>query len=277
MKKLTVFLLFFVLISFTFAGVEWKSKVTAIDENNHENEMTIHSYAQDGNVKVNYENVTNEKAGMYQSEGIDWLYRTKENTMYIINHEEKTVMPMEIDQMLQISKATAGVVKIEIKDYEVKHETLAPENILGYKCSHIKIITDYIMKVKITVFKKTFKVHEEKEIWGTKNIKGLEEISKSFINKEYKTGFEEMDKMIEEQTGLYEKVGFPLKTITFNQQKNKKGTKALGESTTTTEVIEFKTKPLDSSMFEVPEDYEVVKSPLAQDKEKKKVKLKDIF
>ena len=124
------------------------------------------------------------------------------------------------------------------------------------------------MKMKIAFIKTTMKIHEEKEIWATKNLPALKEINDAFLTKNYKTGIEDLDDMIQKEIAQQKKIGFPIKTIIHTIQKNKKG-KVKSETTTIMEVTKIKSKSFPASFFTIPEDYEELENPTA----KKKFKL----
>jgi hypothetical protein len=264
MKKiLSVTLLVLFMAVSTFAGVEWVSKITTSAEKGKDSEMTSHVYAQDGDVKQVFKNVSKDRRNVYIEDGY-WLYKGKEDMIYLVNDKEKTVTPLSLDALLQMTAVVGELVKIQISDHQVNTETLNPETIMGYPCSHVRITSDYTMKMKIAFIKKTFQVHEVKEIWASANVKYLNEISQAFLNKDFKTGFEELDKMIEKEMAQMKKMGFPLKTVTHNIQKGKKG-KVLSDTTTTMEVLEINSKSFPAAFFEIPKDYQMADSTMASD------------
>lgn len=159
------------------------------------------------------------------------------------------------------------MVKIQIKDHNIKTEVLGDETICGLPCNHVKVTTEYTMKVKIVFIKKTMKIHEVKEVWATHKMPGMDEINATYKEKDIRTGIEDLDEMIRKNMEQQKKLGFPLKVVTRNIQKNKKG-KAKGETITTMEVTEIKTKSFPKSYFEIPADYEEQAAPTAGGKPK---------
>ena len=57
------------------------------------------------------------------------------------------VIPM--DGLLQMTGMLGQMVKIEILDHKINTEPLADETLLDYPCNHLKITTDFTMKMKI--------------------------------------------------------------------------------------------------------------------------------
>ena len=114
--------------------------------------------------------------------------------------------------------------------------------------------------MKILIVKQTINVHEEKEIWGTSKIPGLDDINPGFLKKEFKTGIPDLDEMIQKDMEQQKKIGFPLKVITNTQHKDKKG-KVKDESTTVMTVTAIDAKDFPSSFFEIPANYDRVEGP----------------
>ncbi|MCK5058612.1 MAG: DUF4412 domain-containing protein [Candidatus Aminicenantes bacterium] len=255
MKKiLTVITLVCVFTLFSFAGIEWSVKTTSEGQKKGESKtFTAHVYAQAGNLKQVFEDVSN--ADDFHIKNGYWLFKSSEENIYIVNEKEKSYMEMSLDSLMQLTGFIGQLVKIEIRDHTITSEKLGSETIAGYKCKRLKLTTDYTMKMKIAFIKKTIKVHEVKEIWAVPNLKGFNELNKTFLNKDFKTGFPDLDELIKEQMEKQGKIGFPLKTITHNVQRSKKG-KVKSDTTTTMEVTGIKFTNFPKSFFEIPEGYQ---------------------
>jgi hypothetical protein len=260
MKKLPIFFvitLMFTLLS--YGGIQWHTTITIVGTGKGvNNEIKAVTYAQGGNVKQVFEGVSNENPFYFQK-GY-WLYKADENNIYIVNDANYTYMVMSMDDLLQMTGMLGQLVKITIKDASVNTEVLPVEKLLGYSCRHLKITSEYTMKMKITVIKKTLRIHEVKEIWGSARVRGLKEIGKSYLNKDFKTGIEDLDKLMEKQLEQQKNIGFPLKIVTTSLQKGKKG-KVKSKTTTTIKVTKITSKTMPKSFFEIPANYDKVKSP----------------
>lgn len=275
MKRTTLSLLLALSFALSLnAGVIWKTKTVTDGENKGQrNEILSTTFAQAGDVRQQFEEV--KRKDNLHSDKIWWLFKNKDKMLYIVNDKEKTILPMSIDGMLQMAGALGEMVKVEISDSTAKVEDLGSETIMGLPCRHVRISREYTMNMKIVLIKKTVMVKEIRDVWGSRKVEGLAEIGASYLGKDMRTGFEELDKMIEKEAKMMEGVGFPLKSINRQTQFSKKG-KEMGTTTTTMEVLSMEKKALDAAMFELPEGYEKV-SLVPQDEEGGKKKKLGIF
>jgi len=268
MKIKKIFLLLVLIWLFTvfsLAGVEWTTSIKTTGKGkNANNEIDSHTYAQGGNVKQVFEGVVNET--MFHTQDGYWLYKANEDNIYIVNDKKYNYMVIPLDGMLQMTGMLGQLVKFEILDHTINTEVLPEETLLGYPCNHLKVTTDYTMKIKIAFIKKTMKFHKVDEIWGTNKIAGLDEISPAFLKKDFKTGIPDLDQMIQKEMEQQKKIGFPLKVISQTTQMNKKG-KAKGQTSTTMTVTKINAKNFPASFFEIPANYDRVEGPW----EKKKI------
>jgi len=260
MKKIFVFLMIMGFFTFSvFAGVEWFTTIKTTGKGKKaNNEIFAHTHAQGGNVKQVFEGVSNENMFYFQ-DGY-WLYKADDNNIYVVNDKKYSYTVISIDGLLQMTGMLGQLVKIKIVDHSIDTEVLPGETLLGYPCNHLKITTTYTMKIKIAFIKKTMRMHEVKEIWGTPKIAGLDEINQAFLRKDFKIGIPDLDELIQEQMEKQKKIGFPLKVITHSVQKNKKG-KVKSESTTTMTVTKINAKNFPKSFFEIPGNYDRQEGP----------------
>lgn len=260
MKKIIILLVMTAFAAgYVFGGVEWTTSIKTTGKSKRENnEIVAHTYAQGGNVKQVFESVS-QKNMFYLEDGF-WLYKANEENIYIVNNKEKTFMVMNMDSLLQLTGAMGKLVKITISDHTIDTEVLPEETLLGFPCNHIKITSDYTMKMKITIIKKTSIIHEEKEIWASTGVPGLQELHAGFLNKNYKTGIPDLDELIKKEMEKQKAIGFPLKMITHTVSEGKKG-KVESETVTTMTVNDIKEKDIPASFFEIPAGYKEVEGP----------------
>lgn len=254
MKKAILAALFIVIFAVSsFAGVEWKARtVTQAEAKGQSNTVVMQACAQGGNVKMVFESVAYENE-MYKKGGY-WLFKAADNTLYLVNPEDKTYSRLPIDAMLKMAGVVGKLVKIKIKNPVVNVEKLGSETILGYPCQHTKMLMEYDMEVKIAIIKS--KSHEkiEKETWSTPKFRGLEEMAETFRFRDYKTGMEDLDALIEQQMKAEAGLGFPLKMVTVNTSVNKKGTEK-EKSRQVMEVLSLGSRNFPAAFFEIPAGY----------------------
>jgi len=258
-KKIAVMIVILLFTVFSFAGVQWTTSIKIIGKGKKaNNEIDAQTYAQGGNVKQVFKGVVNED--MFRTQDGYWLYKANEDNIYIVNDKKHDYMTIPMDGLLQMTGMLGQLVKIQILDHTINTEVLPDETVLGYHCAHLKVTTDYTMKLKILIVKKTINVHEEKEIWSTSKIPGFNDINPGFLKKDVKTGIPDLDEMIQKEMEHQKKIGFPLKVITNTQHKDKKG-RVKNETTTTMTVTEISTKNFPGSFFEIPANYDHVEGP----------------
>lgn len=255
MKKiLTILILICLLSFFSYAGIEWTSKITTEGKKKEDSsQITAHVYAQAGDLKQVFTEVSRED-NFYMKNGY-WLFKADDENIYIVNDEKKSYMVLSLDSLLQLTGMLGQLLKIEILDSTIDSQTLAKETVAGYSCNHIRLTSDYTMKMKIVFIKKTIKVHEVKDIWATPNLKSFNELNKSFLKKNFKSGFSDLDDLIKQQMEKQGEIGFPLKMITYTVQSSTKG-KVMSETTSTMEVTDIQAKNFPKTFFEVPAGYQ---------------------
>ncbi len=274
MKKLTLLTLSTLfLISTLAADFSWKSKIVNKDarKGKVQSEVVMKYRASKGKIRIDFEKLKGNNKQGYQKNTY-WIF--KNNTIYIVNDKQKTVMPMSIDAALQMSAMAGKIVKIRIEDHKINKKVLAPQAVAGIKCKHIKLKKQYKMKMKIAIIKKQMNMESDQELWLSSNVPMKKDLSSAFLKKDYKTGFKDLDKMIEKEMAAYGKHGFIMKSIEKTTTKNKKG-KVKGVVLTTTTISDIRRENFKSSIFEVPKNYETYQmGPSESDKKKKKKKKK---
>lgn len=254
MKKsilISMFILIFAASS--FAGVQWKARtVTQAEAKGQSNTIVQEIFAQGGNVKMVFETVAYENE-MYQK-GSYWLFKAADSSFYLVNPAEKTYARLPMNAMVQMAGVVGKLVKIKIKNPVINVEKLGTETVMGYPCQHSKMLMEYDMEVKIAIIKSKSHEKVEKETWSTPKFKGLEEMAESFRLRDFKTGMEDLDALVEQQMKAEADLGFPLKMITVNTSVGKKGV-AKEKSRQVMEVLSLGNKNLPASFFEIPAGY----------------------
>lgn len=266
MKKAILIGLFILIFAASaFAGVEWKTKmVTEAQAKGQSNTIVAQVFASGGNVKQVFESVNNENE-MFKK-GAYWLFKAADNSLYIVNPAEKTYSRLPLNAMMQMAGVVGKLVKIKIKNPVINNEKLGTAVVMGYPCQHSKQLMEYDMEVKIAIIKSKSHVKIEKEIWSTPKIRAMAEMGEAFRFRDFKTGIEDLDKLIEEQVKADAELGFPLKMITVNTSIDKKGN-AKETSRQTMEVLSVGSKNFPASFFEIPAGFEEKKMGFGGDEE----------
>lgn len=254
MKRSFIVVLLVIFAATAFAGVEWRTKtVTEAQAKGQSNTIVMQVFASGGNVKQVFESVADENE-MFQK-GSYWLFKAEDSTLYLVNPAEKTYSRLPLNALMQMTGVVGKLIKIKIKNPVINNEKLGTATVLGYPCLHNKQLMEYDMEVKV-VFIKT-KSHEkiEKEIWSTAKFKGMSEMAEAFRFRDFKTGMEDLDNLIEAQIKADAELGFPLKMITVNTSIDKKGN-AKETSRQTMEVLSLGNKNFPASFFAIPAGYE---------------------
>jgi hypothetical protein len=247
------------------AGVEWRARtLTQSDAKGQSNTIVMQVFAAGGNVKQVFESVAYENE-MFRK-GSYWLFKAADSTLYLVNPAEKTYSLLPMNAMMQMAGVVGKLVKIKIKNPVVESEKLGMETVMGYPCQHSKLLMEYDMEVKIAIIKS--KSHEkiEKEVWSTPKFKGMAEMAEAFRFRDFKTGMEDLDNLIEQQVKAEAELGFPLKMITVTTSIDKKG-RSKEKSRTTMEVLSLGSKNFPASFFEIPAGFEEKPLGFGGDKE----------
>jgi hypothetical protein len=255
MKK-TILVVMFIMIfaASSFAGVEWRTKTeTVAKAKGQSNTIVMQVFASNGNVKQVFESVADENE-MFRK-GSYWLFKAEDSTLYLVNPAEKTYSRLPMNALMQMTGVVGKLIKIKIKNPVINNEKLGTATVLGYPCLHSKQLLEYDMEVKVVFIKN--KSHEkiEKEVWSTAKFKGMSEMAEAFRFRDFKTGMEDLDKLIEEQIKADAELGFPLKMITVNTSVDKKGN-AKETSRQTMEVLSVGSKSFPAGFFDIPAGYE---------------------
>jgi len=253
-KMLWIGLIIFAFAISSYAGVEWKARtVTQAEAKGQSNTIVMQVFAQGGNVKQLFESVAYESE-MFQK-GSYWLFKAADEALYLVNPTEKTYSRLPLNAMMQMAGVVGKLVKIKIKNPVVNLEKLGTETVMGYSCQHTKLLMEYDVEVKIAIIKSKSHEKVEKEAWSTPKFRGMEEMAETFRFRDFKTGMEDLDNLIEQQMKAEAGLGFPLKVVTVTTSVDKKGN-AKEKSRQVMEVLSLSSKNFPASFFEIPAGYE---------------------
>ncbi len=228
------------------AGIEWKTNSKASAKGKDESTQFL-CYAQEGNVR---QDIVKGSFSPLMKEGSYMLFKKGDNNIYIVNRKDKTYTEIPFDMLMGMA---ASMIKIEVSDLKVNK--FEPEVISKYKCNHVQIKSNYIMKTQFMNMQ--FKVEQIQDIWGTMDLP-LSELSDLFILQSVKTGLKELDDQIAKQTSVRKELGFPIKIVTVMKQSSGKGQEMDETRTIEMESYDIVIKKLDSALFEIPSEYKKV-------------------
>ncbi len=258
MKSFFCGLLIIFFVNSLFAGLEWKMKVDNVAKQKKQSYQIVQQFfAQNGNVRMDV--LESDRKDELYDKDVYWIYRGKQDTMYIVNKKEKNYFEMPLDFIFRSLGAFGSLVKIEISDASQKIEKLPDEAVSGFNCQHFKIERQYVMKMKIVLIKKTLRIRTESEIWSTRDL-AFKEIADNFRFKDLKTGWQDLDAMIQKEREFYAAIGFIVKKIEKTYEIDKKGREE-ESSVLTTQLLEIREKSLSADLFEIPAGYEKVAMP----------------
>ena len=230
-----------------FAGVEWQSKIT--DTVKGKAKITlVHTYAQAGNVRQDFVDVKTD-ANPFMKEGSYWLYKGESDKVMVVDSQEKTYMEVPLESLTQMAGAMGQIVKMTITEPKVEAVAKGKETVAGYECDHLQINSSYKMETKIAFMKMQTAVEQSQELWATKAI-DIKELAASFKRKSFRTGFTDLDVLMEKQMQAYKDLGFTVKSITTTKNTDNKGKSEVNVQQM--DVTEVTSKNLDASLFEIP-------------------------
>lgn len=238
-----------------FAGIEWQAKTVFKAGEKETNYILSHLYAQGGNVREEFIEI-GEKSDSSRKEGGYWIYRSGTDTVTIVDPEEKTYMEIDRDKILQMSGAIAKLIKTTITNPNVEVSNLRSEVLRKHRCDHLLIKTSYDIETKVAFIKSKNHVEEIKEIWATDDIPFME-VAEGFRKTPFKTGLEDLDRLIDKEMQTQKDIGFVLKSITTHKITDKKGKTEINIIETHVTDIAFKNYP--DEFFKGPEGYEKIK------------------
>ncbi len=182
-------------------------------------------------------------------------------SMFVIDPKEKTYFEFSLDDLFGalggMSNAMPGMFKMTIENQSVKLTGSGDGGVIeGYPTKRYVVDSAYDMNIKIMGMKQNSKIKTTSETWTTEKIG--REYATFVQQKGFRTGMEDLDKLIAAQTAAIK--GFPLKQVltTVSTANNKSET-----SVTTMTVSSLKTTTVPASQFEIPAGFKETDSPLA--------------
>jgi len=257
MLKRTAFILAAVLVctvSLAQAGIIWQVDIKG-DKSKGETNTIAKVWAQGGQVREEFVEVTGKIQNKMQSKGMWWLYKAGTNTVYIVDPEEKTWMGVQFDSLMNLMGAIGSLISMKITNIKSETKDLGEEKIGDYDCKHIAIVSSYDTEMKVLMMKIKSHTEKNKEIWSTNQLP-MDEIAMSFREQSFKTGMKGLDSLIQIEIQNQKDLGFILKTVETEVTKDAKGKEEKSTSTMTVTGIEV--KDLAADIFEIPADYKEI-------------------
>jgi hypothetical protein len=258
MLKRTAFILAALLVltvSLAQAGIVWQIDIKG-DHKKGETNTIAKVWAQGGQVREEFVEVTGELQNKMQAKGMWWLYKSGVNTIYVVDPEDKTWMGVEFDSLMKFMGVIGNLISMKIINIKSEIQDLGTEQLLGYDCKHMAIVSSYDMEMKILMMKVKSHVAKNKEIWCTNQLP-MDEIAMSFRDQSLKTGMKGLDSLIQIEVQNQKDLGFILKSVETQVTTDVKG-KESDKSTSTMTVTGVETKEIGADVFQIPADYKEI-------------------
>jgi len=178
----------------------------------------------------------------------------------VLDPKKKEYYEVNLKQLLSAAGAMlnsmGGMLKITFENHKVNVSGGEDGGAIeGYPTKKYVSDSSYDLVMEIFGKKNVQKVSSHSETWVTSD---LDEQYMTFVQqKGLKTGWEDLDKMIEKETAAIK--GFPLKSIVRSTQTNPKG--KTETSTMTMTVTSIKQTDVPDDRFAIPSGYERVDGP----------------
>lgn len=213
--------------------------------------MAAHGQFSGGNSRMDIDQ-TMMPGGM-MGKGTYIIVRSNSRTELIVDPEKRTYIEMNPDSMAKFASAAqgalGGLVKSEMTDVSADVQPLGPgEAIQGYATMKYRVTTGYTMTTSVMGRTSRTTEHSTTDMWIAPKLAGL-------FNPMARGaqpgagGSAYADKM----AAAYAKIGkgVPIRTVTQSVTTGDHGS----TSTSTMELLNIKTGPINPSVFEVPSDY----------------------
>lgn len=171
-------------------------------------------------------------------------------TIYLVNPAEKTYSKLDMEQLLKMVQALGGMVEMKVENPKAVHARGTQDaTIAGLPAKHYTMDTSYTMKVKVMFIKSSSQVSSHKDLWFTESFPV--QVMDYFQSKSVKTGFGELDKIIELERTKVPGVLLKSKSTTENKDQKGKVTKSYDEF----EITAWEKASLSADLFSVPAGY----------------------
>lgn len=254
-RRVTASLLFALLLATpTFGGMTYDFK--ALTEGKSPMTLAGTTMVEGSNMRIEFTSGDNL---LFKTGGV-LISKNGGKNFLAVDPKEKTYYDFSLEDLLKGAgaalKTMGNLVQMSVTNQSVNVTELgAGEKIEGYATRKVRVNSSYDLSMKIMGMSTKSSVESTTESWVTNDVP-IEYIT--FIQqKGFKTGFEDLDKLIEAQTGNVK--GFPLKQVVTT--KNTSG-KQSDTSVVTTTVTNFREGKVAASKFEVPADYTKTDNPL---------------
>lgn len=241
-------------VGLAHAGIQWTAEVVSTGKQGTTTSR-MQGYAQGGMVREEYVAVDGS-GNPLTKEGGYWIYNGTNNTVSIVDPEEKTYIVMSIDSLANMMGTLGSIIKVTIKNPSVEVTQLAAETIATHPCAHLKIRSAYDVETKVVIVTAKSHTEENRELWGT-NAFPMEEVAFGFYQKSFQTGMADLDALIKEEMKAVANLGFIMKSVTQTTTSDDKG-KVSDESNSTMTVTSIGSQDIDPVLFAIPEDYQRV-------------------
>jgi hypothetical protein len=181
-------------------------------------------------------------------------------TFLVLDPKSKNYYEFSLEDLMKtagnVLKAMGGMVQMSVTNQNVDvREAGAGETIEGYPTRKYLVNSSYDLSMKLLGSTTNSKVETSAESWVTDKIPA--EYMTFVHQKGLKSGFDDLDKLIDAQAGKIK--GFILRQVMTTRTSSGKKTDS---AVTTTTVSGVKTGPVPATQFEVPDGYTQIESPM---------------
>ena len=182
-----------------------------------------------------------------------YLISNDGKTILLVDPKEKNYSKLDMEQILKLTQSLGGMMEMKIENPKATQARGTQDMaVAGLPAKHYVMDTSYTMKVKVLFMKSSTQVSSHKDLWFTESFPVM--VMDYFQSKAVKTGFGELDKIIElERTKV---PGVLVKSKTVSESKDDKG--KVTKSTDEFEITSWEKASLGADLFQVPAGYKEV-------------------